>query len=302
MAGKHMLALAVFFAGCSSTQAAHAAAFSQTHLRAGSHVVKQLPPIGVAAVGAPAAVAAGSPLAAPVSPAGKQIADLFAKMDANGDGKVDVNEFVVAEQGGILPMAGAPAPAPAVMVAAAPMVAVAPAPAPAEAEEDVLPAHLQKPPPLPASIPEPPPPPRAPPPEPKPPPMPPREGDLVQAPPSDSQMESLGNVSQMMATQPGLDLDGSDPLQAPNTPPPIPAPLPPPGMPRMADPMQPPHALPEALMTPAPVAFGINMAHTFPSAMKVVPLEVVAMPVLGGPYAVLLQTTHFISSRLGWWK
>merc|ERR1719456_1339840 len=66
---------------------------------------RQQPPLGMVA-------------AAP----GSAVADLFAKMDVNKDGKVEPNEFVAAAAAGVL---GAAAPAGAAGVAASPGAAVA---------------------------------------------------------------------------------------------------------------------------------------------------------------------------------
>merc|ERR1719456_618679 len=119
-----------------------------------------------------------------------------------------------------------------------------------------LPPHMRVPPPIPKAIPEPPPPPHAPPPEPNPPPQPPMEGQLVQAPPSESSL-APSNLTALEGV-PGLDLDGSDPLQAPNTPPPIPVPLPPPevetDVPAIGNPLK----LPKELMKASPVSFGVD--------------------------------------------
>lgn len=240
-----------------------------SRLRAGLHMhstLRQEPPLGVAA--------------GPASSAAAKIADMFARMDVNKDGKVDENEFVVAQQNGVLPLAAAataPAPAPFSAASPGPALPVAgAAPAPSVVEDEILPPHLMKPPPLPGSIPEPPPPPRAPPAEPQPPPLPPREGQLVGPPPSEHSMEAAGNVTAMVAGVPGLDLDGNNPLEAPNTPPPIPAPLMPPDMPQIQKPMAPPGALDPALMSPQPVAFARDVARTLPG--KEAALGVVSMP------------------------
>jgi len=237
-----------------------------SHLRSGLHItrtIKQAPPLGVA----------------PPSPAVSPAAQMFARMDVNKDGKVDENEFVTAQQNGVLPLAAAPAPA--TLVAASPLAAgpgPAPGPAPSAVDEyEDLPPHLRVPPPLPQDIPEPPPPPRAPPAEPQPPPQPPREGQIVQAPPSERSLQAAGNVTAMMMSGvPGLDLEGADPLQAPNTPPPIPVPLPPPSLPLVAPPLAPPVALNPVLMGPSPVAFGVDMAHTL--AGRSAALGIVRMP------------------------
>lgn len=253
------------------------------HLRAGVHVlstlkqqppvVMQQPPIGMAI--APVLVAAPAPAVG----AAAKIAEMFAKMDVNKDGKVDQNEFVVANQNGVLPVAAAPGPAIAAIGSPAPAFApaAAPAPAPLAAKTDELPVSHRSPPPLPDNIPEPPPPPRAPPAEPAPPPQPPSEGQLVGPPPSENSMQSAGKATAMVASVPGLDLEGTSPLQAPNTPPPMPAPLGPPELPPVVAPFGPPMPLSLALMTPAPVAFGLDMAHTIVKE-KPTPLSVVAMP------------------------
>lgn len=258
------------------------------HLRAGDHVpsaqkqqppvVMQQPPVGMSI--APVLVAAPAPAVG----AAAKIADMFARMDVNKDGKVDQNEFVVANENGVLPVATAPAPA-AISVSGprgspAPAPASAPAPAPSAGKKDKLPelpVSYRSPPPLPDNIPEPPPPPQAPPAEPAPPPQPPREGQLVGPPPSESSMQSAGKATAMVASVPGLDLEGVSPLQAPNTPPPMPAPEGPPELPPVAPPNPPPLPLSLALMTPAPVAFGLDMARTIVKE-KPTPLSVVAMP------------------------
>jgi len=267
-----------------SASLAHGAPL-QLHLRAGRQPVVQ-PPNGVA----PPASATG-------------IQATFAKMDMNKDGKVDSNEFAVAVQSGLFPGGTAPAPAPAPTSMVVPIApAYAPAAAPSAAkpteEEEVLPPHRLIPPPLPQNIPEPPPPPRAPPAEPAPPPLPPREGQLVEAPPSEESLEASGNATEMMANVPGLDLDGKDPLQAPNTPAPLPKPMAPPDMPKIAKPMSGPDALPESLMVPSTVSFGLDMARSLPA--KMAPLGVVSQPPVqrlavpsSDPYRVLLS----ISSR-----
>lgn len=238
---------------CGTKAASHA-----SHLRA--HTAHwQQPPAGVAA--APA------------------VSDLFAKMDVNKDGKVDVNEFVVAQNTGILPLA---APAPAGVFAASPFAAPAPAPAPMPmpgAADEVLPPHLMHPPPLPSDIPEPPPPPRPPPAEPMPPPQPPKEGQLVQAPPSDESVAASGVVNALTASGvPGLDLDGNDPLQVPNTPPPIPPPMLPPDMPKLFPPLAPPSKPDKNIMGPSPVSFGVDIARTL--NQRTAEIEVVPMPTL----------------------
>jgi len=275
------------------------------HLRAGVHVpstlkqqppvVMQQPPIGMAI--APVLVA--SP--APAVGAAAKIADMFAKMDVNKDGKVDQNEFVVANENGVLPVAAAPGPATAAIgsPAPAPAYAPAPAPAPSAAKKDKLPelpVSYRSPPPLPDNIPEPPPPPRAPPAEPAPPPMPPSEGQLVGPPPSENSMQSAGKVSAMVASVPGLDLEGESPLQAPNTPPPMPAPLGPPELPPVVAPNPPPLPLSLALMTPAPVAFGLDMARIIVKE-KATPLSVVAMPRM--PDFSLMNANPLGTSLLG---
>jgi len=254
----------------------------QLHLRAG----RVQPPPGV--------------MQAPASATGIQAT--FAKMDMNRDGKVDANEFAVAVQSGVFPAVTAPAPAPApTVVTPANAPAAAPSAAPSAAkspDEEVLPPHLLIPPPLPQNIPEPPPPPRAPPAEPAPPPLPPKEGQLVEAPPSEEALEAAGNATELMANVPGLDLDGKDPLQAPNTPPPLPVPMAPPTLPKVTLPMSAPDPLPESLMAPSTVAFALDMARTLPA--KMAPLGVVSLPPvqrlavpISDPYRVLLS----ISSR-----
>lgn len=221
-------------------------------------------------------------LGGPPSPAAAALSAKFAVLDANKDGKVDITEFMHGMASGLVPAAmAAPGPAPGLFVggpAAAPVVtAVAPAPAPAPSDPYAdLPPHLRVPPPLPDNIPEPPPPPRAPPAEPAPPPLPPAEGQLVGPPPSEDSIEAAGNLTAMMASVPGLDLGGKNPLAAPNTPPPIPVPLPPPELPKVVKPMAPPLPLDASLMTPAPVAFGIDMARALPS--RDTPLHAVPMP------------------------
>lgn len=216
---------------------------------------------------------AGAPAAAPQG----LIADVFARMDVDKDGKVDRSEFVHAQQTGTLSLS--PAPAPVGVASGSPAAApgMAPGPAPAPSQEE-LPAHMLIPPPLPENIPEPPPPPRPPPAEPGPPPQPPSEGQLIGPPPSQNSMEASGNVHAMMAAGvPGLDLDGSDPLQAPNTPPPLPAPIEPPELPKVFMPFPPPQSLPSHIMKPAPVAFGVDVARMLPEARNS-PLKVVPMP------------------------
>lgn len=274
--GKGWLALAILFASWFVAPAAHADKFSShaLHLRVGLHAAGLVqPPAGVAPPAAAAPAASGQVA---------QIAAAFAKMDLNKDGKVDVNEFVVADQKGILPLSG-PGPAPAAIVAAPAAAAAVPAPSPAQAEEEIaeLPPRLRKPPPLPRDIPEPPPPPRAPPPEPRPPPQPPMEGQLVGPPPSEDSL-APSNVTAMMANVPGLDLAGTDPVQAPNTPPPLPAG--PPAMPRIVGMEQrEPPKLPNFLMNPSPVAFGVDVAQSMPT--KTWPLKVVSMPLPPGSSA-----------------
>jgi hypothetical protein len=69
-----------------------------------------------------------------------------------------------------------------------------------------------------------------------------------------------------MDLSPRLDLDGSDPVEAPA----IPVPLPPPEvmdpktLPNITQPMEAPQEPPEQLLKPAPVALGIDMARTMP--------------------------------------
>lgn len=245
------------------------------HLRSGS--AKQVPPPVNQA-----AAAAVAPAAAP----DQGIADAFAKMDLNKDGKVDVNEFVVAEKA---KRGAAPAPAPLLAMApAAVMAPPAPAPAPAAATDEV-PEHLMIPPALPDNIPEPPPPPRAPPAEPLPPPLPPAEGQLVQAPPSEAQMEQIAKSS-YIASPPAVDLKGKDPLSAPNTPPPLPSPVAPPPMPQFISSMAAPEPLKDSLMKPSPVAFGIAAARTLPDATPLKAVAMHAVPVINiDPYRVLLS-------------
>lgn len=273
------------------------------HLRAGVQVpstlrqqppvVIQQPPIGMAL--APVLVAAPAPAVG----AAAKIADMFARMDVNKDGKVDQNEFVVANQNGVLPVAAAPGPAISAIGSPAPAPAYAPAPAPSAGKKDKLPelpVSYRSPPPLPDNIPEPPPPPRAPPAEPAPPPQPPSEGQLVGPPPSEDAMQSAGKATAMVASVPGLDLEGVSPLQAPNTPPPMPAPLDPPGLPPVVAPNPPPLPLSLALMTPAPVAFGLDMARTIVKE-KATPLSVVAMPPM--PDFSLMSSNPLRTSLLG---
>lgn len=262
-----------------------------THLRRGVHVTlmqfppgatttilpETPPPQGLLGATGAASQALMQPAGAPAGASQALVADIFARMDVNKDGKVDCTEFANAQKTGVLPLA--PAPAPSGLVPGSPGAApgMAPGPAPAPAQEE-LPAHLLIPPPLPENIPEPPPPPRPPPAEPGPPPQPPSEGQLIGPPPSQDSMEASGNVHAMMASGvPGLDLDGIDPLQAPNTPPPLPAPISPPELPKVVMPFPPPQPLPPHIMKPAPVAFGVDMARTLPKARKP-PLEVVPMP------------------------
>lgn len=273
----HRFALANLLAWLLSAHVAYGEL--RLHLR-GVRRTPSLPPAGVAP---PAAADAG-------------IAATFAKLDVNKDGKVDSNEFVAGAAAGVLPLAAAPAPAPLLAPAPAPAVisAVSPASASAAEEEVEIPPHLLVPPALPQNIPEPPPPPHAPPPEPAPPPIPPTEGQLVMAPPSEDSVEAAGNVTEMMANVPGLDLDGSSPVQAPNTPPPLPEPMAPPPLPRVAQPQSPPDPVPEELMKPSPVSFGLDMARALPA--KMAPLGVVSVqPVklTSDPYRVLLS----LSSR-----
>jgi len=243
-------------------------------------VAQAFPPGGPA----PAAALPALPAvpAAIASPEALQAAELFAKMDLNRDGKVDVNEFVAAKQNGNLPLVAAPAPAPMAVAAFSPGPAVAASPGPVAAapEVDFLPQHLMIPPPLPAQIPEPPPPPHAPPPEPAPPPLPPKEGQLVGPPPSDRSMEPAGNVSLGLSSAPGLDLEGSDPVQAPA----VPVPLPPPELPSTVPALAAPEKLSEKLMEPSPVAFGLDSARTLPT--KVWPTEVVTVPDAAYPLQV----------------
>jgi len=291
------------------------------HLRARQAPPQAFPPGGPAPAAAlpalpalPAVPLAAVP-AAIASPEALQAAELFAKMDLNRDGKVDVSEFVAAKQNGNLPLVAAPAPAPMLAVAVfspGPAVAAAPGPA-AKPEVDFLPAHLMVPPPLPAQIPEPPPPPHAPPPEPAPPPLPPKEGQLVGPPPSDRSMEPAGNVSLGLSSAPGLDLEGSDPVQAPA----VPVPLPPPELPSTVPALEQPEKLSEKLMEPSPVAFGLDSARTLPT--KVWPTEVVNVPdaayplqvtanqdlpaapvslYTSGPYRVLLSLSSHRQARL----
>lgn len=273
------------------------------HLRAGDHVpstlnqqppvVMQQPTIGI--VAAPALVAAPAPAVG----AAAKIADMFARMDVNKDGKVDQNEFVVANQNGVLPVAASPGPAISAIGSPAPAPADAPAPAPSAAKKDKLPelpVSYRSPPPLPDNIPEPPPPPRAPPAEPAPPPQPPSEGQLVGPPPSENEMQSAGKATAMVASVPGLDLEGVSPLQAPNTPPPMPAPLGPPELPPVVAPNPPPLPLSLALMTPAPVAFGLDMARTIVKE-KATPLSVVAMPPM--PDFSVMSSNPLRTSLLG---
>jgi len=247
-----------------STSHSADATWSTSHLRAGIHIhrarEKQLPPAGVAS--------------APVS----AIMDLFTKLDANGDGKIDVNELAMARHYGILPVSSpAPAPAPGSSPGGVPAFAPGPSPVPAE---DSLPPHLLHPPPLPSDIPEPPPPPPPPPKEPQPPPLPPREGQLVNAPPSEENMKSSGMVNTLMSGVPGLDLAGNDPVLAPNTPPPIPVPLPPPELPKAFAPLAPPSTLDKSIMGPSPVGFGTDIARTLPAGVSnnTAPTGIVPMP------------------------
>lgn len=274
-----------------------------SHLRAGLHDLTRHVSSGVdneyldhkvASLGV-VAVSPGPAVAITMSPA--QI--MFEKMDTNKDGKVDQYEFVNAQQAGVLPLAAAPAPAQTFAIAAGPSAglpvpAPAPAPAPSPEEAEVLPPHLMVPPPLPQNIPEPPPPPRPPPAEPQPPPLPPHEGQLVGPLPfSEDSMLAAGNATAMMAGVPGLDLDGSDPLQVPNTPPPMPPPLLPPPLPKIMHPMEPPAPLSPVLMNPgfiarqADASLGVDMAHMLPDA-KTPALGVVTMPVM--PDLSLLNT------------
>merc|ERR1719401_2296463 len=96
--------------------------------------------------------------------------------------------------------------------------------------------------------------------------MPPKEGQMVLPPPSDRSMEAGGKLAKLMTEGvPGLDLDGNTPVQVPNTPPPMPPPMDPPRLPRIIPPEKPPPALDPALMTPAPVAFGLDVARTIPN-------------------------------------
>lgn len=282
------------------------------HLRARQAPPQAFPPGGPAP--APAALPALPAVPLVASPEALQAAELFAKMDINRDGKVDVNEFVTAKQNGNLPLVAAPAPAPVLAVAVA---VLAPGPAPVAAapagppEVDFLPPHLMVPPPLPAQIPEPPPPPQAPPPEPAPPPLPPKEGQLVGPPPSDPSFQPAGNVSLGLSSAPGLDLEGSDPVQAPA----VPVPLPPPELPSTVPAIAPPEKLNEKLMEPSPVAFGLDSARTLPT--KVWPMEVVSVPnplevkanlpaaaapvslYTSGPYRVLLSlSSHRQASQV----
>jgi hypothetical protein len=218
------------------------------------------------------------------APASPEVANAFAKMDLNKDGKVDVTEFANAQKNGMLAHPGLLAPGPAPGPAPAP----GSAPAPASLKAEDLPPHL-RPPALPERIPEPPDPPRPPPAEPAPPQLPPREGQLVGPPPSEDAVEAAGNLTGLMVGVPGLDLDGRDPLQAPNAPPQIPEPLLPQQLPRIFGAFPPPQKLPPAIMTPAPVAFGVDVARTLPQARKS-PLAVPPTP----DFSFLIENNHLI--------
>jgi hypothetical protein len=237
-----------------------------------------------------------------VSSEASKIAGLFSKLDVNGDGEVDVHEFVVAEKNGVLPTVPGPAPAPAAAVLPGTNVTAASVNAthkiaelkahlagsltnnasswstsnvsswsnstssvilPSSSPPEVLPPHLRKPPPLPDNIPEPPPPPRAPPPEPLPPPLPPQEGQMVGPPPSDESLEASGNLAAVLEAAPALDLDGVNPVQVPAPP----DPLEPPSLPRLAKPFAAPQSLPEHLMQPSPVAFGVDSVRALPAKL-----------------------------------
>eukprot|EP00427_Karlodinium_veneficum_P021043 CAMPEP_0169107316 /NCGR_PEP_ID=MMETSP1015-20121227/24815_1 /TAXON_ID=342587 /ORGANISM="Karlodinium micrum, Strain CCMP2283" /LENGTH=402 /DNA_ID=CAMNT_0009168835 /DNA_START=119 /DNA_END=1327 /DNA_ORIENTATION=- len=200
----------------------------------------------------------------------------FDQLDLNKDGKIDAQEFLAAQRAAATSRSNAismnvqpsfavapSAASPGVPLSIAPSV-VATAPAPFEAiNVEDLPEHM-RPPPLPSDIPEPPPPPRVPPREPQPPPFPPKEGQLVGPPPSEASVIAAGNLTQVMAEGvPGLDLDGTSPLQAPNTPPPVPVPVLPPDLPQTVASQKPPPPLDPALMTPAPQAFGMDVARSY---------------------------------------
>lgn len=210
--------------------------------------------------------------------------DMFDRMDLNKDGKVDVNEFLKAQSTGVLPIAGVPAPGAAVAPGAAPGAAAGPAPAPGPAPEGAYGEHLV-PPALPQDIPEPPAPPKAPPAEPLPPPQPPKEGQLVAPPPGQQAMETVGNMTALMASAPGLDLNGGSPISAPGLPPPMPVPILPPDLPVIMTPMRPPQPLDTALMEPSKASFGTDMGSTIPDTAAATPdaskwTQVVAMPAI----------------------
>jgi len=268
--------LAVLCASCFLAVSGAEISSRALHLRARQAPPQAFPPGGPA----PAAALPAVPVQVLQGPEAAQAAELFARMDLNRDGKVDVQEFMAAKQNGNLPLVASPAPAPMLVVAPAPAVAAAPGPAAKEPEVDFLPPHLMVPPPLPSQIPEPPPPPHAPPPEPAPPPLPPKEGQLVGPPPSDRSLAPAGNVSLGLSSAPGLDLEGSDPVQAPA----VPVPLPPPELPSTVPALAPPEKLSEKLMEPAPVAFGLDSARTL--ATKVWPTQVVAVPDASQPLQV----------------
>lgn len=240
--------------------------------------------------------------AAPASP---EVANAFAKVDLNKDGKINVTEFYRAQQNGFFAPGAAsgnspaPAPGPAEYLPQH-MRLGGFSPAPSVKAEDLPP--WKRPPALPERIPEPPDPPRPPPAEPAPPQLPPKEGQLVGAPPSEDSMEFAGNLTGLMVSVPGLDLDGRDPLQAPNAPPvlgyQIQAPLLDRQLPRTFGFFPPPQRLPPAIMTPglppaittpAPVAFGVDVARTVPQARKS-PLAVPAMP----DFSFLIEDNHLV--------
>lgn len=233
------------------------------HLRPGLRTsLKQQPPGGVVAAAAPAA------------PQGN-LADMFARMDTNKDGKIDCTELANAQHSGAFSLAPAPAPF-AGSPSMASITAGGPAPVPAANQ---LPPHLLVPPSLPSKIPEPPPPPHAPPQEPGPPPQPPREGQLISSPPGEESLETSGNLAAMVVNDVlGADLDAADKetLQAPSKPAPLPSSILPPELPKVFRPFPSPRSLPPHLMTPAPVAFGVDMARTLPDVKKA-PLSVVPM-------------------------
>jgi hypothetical protein len=103
------------------------------------------------------------------------------------------------------------------------------------------------------------------------------EGQYIGPPPTEQSMEAAGNLTDLMAEGvPGLDLDGNTPIEVPNTPPPIPAPLEPPQMPPVLPPQEKPPPL--DLVTPAPVAFGLDVARTLPQRQSSPEMTMPSLP------------------------